>query len=218
MYRDQLRKVASLKKPWLITFGVIAFVVALVVVLLSQRQKPYDLVALSLANALLVGDMDVIDRHLFEQEVKLAGYTPEKLQAIWARVIEPSLSGAKVVGTERDLNESYGSANQVLKFPDGRTGSLQIVVYATDDGPKMLFSPHIYYAWQRRKATNASLEASRRAILEGVTADGRFLQENGINGYVDFNIVEMNGPPEFSIKTWQEVRRRAEEHLGVRAR
>ncbi len=205
----------SFVKPWLITVATITVLLLSAIVFIRQRPRPYDLVALSLADALLAGDMNVVGQHLFEQEVDLAGYTDENLGEVWKQLIGPSLSGAKVVGTERDLSENYGSANHVLKFPDGNSGSLQVVVYATDDGPRMLISPHVYYAWQRRYPGGHSLENSRRAILEGVQSDGDKLEKMGVKGYVSFDIVEMNGPPQFTLKTWDEVRRRVEGHLGI---
>jgi hypothetical protein len=205
-------------RPRLITVSGIAFILAMAIVFLALRQKPYDLVALSLADALLEGDTEAIGHYLFAEEVELAGYTQEKLRATWDRIIGPTLSGSKVVGTERDLSDNSGTANRVLEFPDGRTGSLQVVVYATDDGPKMLLSPHIYYAWQRRFGADGTLESGRRAILEGVNSDGAFLEDLGVKGYVDFDITAMDGPPVFSMKTWQEVRRRMEGHMGATSR
>jgi hypothetical protein len=204
------------KNPWLITAAIVALLLASIGVFLKLRQRPYDLVALSLADAMLDGDMVFIQPYLFQEEVELAGYTDQNLREVWEEVIGPTLAGAKVVGTERDLSDSYGSANRVLKFPDGRSGFLQVVVYATDGGPIMLFSPHRYYGWQRRMGADGTLESGRRAILEGVNSDGALLEGLGVKGYVDFDITAMNGPPVFSIKTWQEVRRRMEEHLGAK--
>jgi len=195
----------DVKRPWIWAVIVVALILV-TVVLLVRRQRPYDQVALSMADAMLDGDTDRVLPYLFREEIELVGYDREKVAAVYEEVVRPSLGGVKIIGTERDLNESYGYGSRILRLPSGRRFFVRSIVYATEDGPRTLFSDEILESFLREyDGSTASLLATRKAMLAGLRKHRQALESAGVHGIVEFDTSNKRIGVDFKMRTWKEL-------------
>jgi PAS domain-containing protein len=197
------------RSRWLAVFGIVIVIIGSLIVWRALRPRTLADDAESVMLAIWRGDSSRLLNYIYPREVELFGWTPAKLSVLIKDVIQKNYGGFRGFRiTRKYVNSPYAPSQgtceaEVIK-PDGSIETIDVSVYATDDGGKLATYPLVCSSWHfkylDRKASTGLADVIA-ARIRGYDEDKKVL---GILG--DFGPYDPFDTYHSETRTWEEWR------------
>ena len=167
---------------------------ALLIFVLRPKTLPIERDARTILGEMQRGDGEGLYSHAYDHEKRALGLTPEKISAVYSKLILPRIADFRPVGPVQSMvnrDASQAAAWQKMQDSSGRSFDFDSTPWSSPEGGKQMVMARLMTAWivEYRLKAGKPMDSlgCAEARLTGLKHDRKLLDEIGIPGMVSDN-------------------------------